>query len=96
MSSLDIASNGWTAFWSTMSEPWVMGMVMFILVLFLLIGFVLRSTYRMVSIAMRVLAALVATVLVLSFANNIGLPIVEWLRTLINMALTAMNAPILL
>lgn len=96
MNGLQIASTGWTAFWSTVTQPWFLGLLMMIVVASLLISFAFRQTMRGLMWALRVLSALTGTLLVISFLNNLGLPVVEDLRWLINMALTAMQAPILL
>ena len=96
MNTQEVANTGWTAFWSVMGSPGMLGLMLALAITVALGGLALNRVSRAWSILLRILSGFICLMLIISFANNLGLPVVAWLHAIINSILSAMRAPILL
>lgn len=95
MNMKDISTDGWTSFWSTMATYQAIGIMAAVLLVCLLGGWALGKASTAIVWASRIIGGLIAVVLLLSFSQNLGLPILDWLHAIVNVTLKAINAPII-
>lgn len=84
MSILDIGVGGWRAFWANVTAPGSMGLYIAVLIIAVLVGFAFRRESSAVMIGARIIAFMMAFVMLIGFIGVLGVdmtaftPMVDW------------------
>lgn len=95
MSTYDIATTAWRAFWANIMAPATLSITIMAVLACILIGFAFRATIRAVHFALRCAAGIIGFLLIVGMLGALGINM-QGLTPLLNSLLELMHAPIYL
>lgn len=93
MSVEDLTVNGWRAFWSQAAGPGMASLLLMILIVAVLLGFATRRMTGAVRLACRIIAGVLAVLVMLGFLGVLGVTS-GWLVPFLNNVLELIQAPL--
>ena len=95
MSTYDIATYAWRAFWNNVTAPATLSIVLLAVLACVFIGFAFRATIRAVDFALRAAAGIIGFLLIVGLLGALGINM-QGLTPFLNQLLELMRAPIYL